>query len=440
MEDFNANQFVSWFRHSSPYINAHRKRTFVVYLGGDAIVDEHLPGIVHDLALLNSLGVRLIVVHGARPQIEANLSAHKISTQIENGSRVTSIDAMSIVQSTTGKIRSQIEAAFSMGVANSPMAGARIRILGGNLIMARPLGIRNGVDFGHTGEVRRIDKEAINHSLDLGAIVLLSPIGYSPTGEAFNISAEEVATDVSILLKADKLVLYTEQPCLVNNQGESIRQLSTNEAEKCVRDGNCKDNIHLKSALRAAKQGVRRAHLIDYKTDGAMLLELFTRDGIGTLVTAENYDTLRQANIDDVAGVLELISPLENEGILVKRSRELMETEIDHFTVLERDGMIIGCAALYPYPDDGMAEMACLAVHRDYQGDGRGEKILEALERQAHKLGISNLFVLSSRSAHWFLERAYKETDMADLPMQKQQLYNYQRRSKVFMKNLSGKK
>jgi len=440
VEHFNADHFVNWFRHSSPYINAHRKKTFVVYLSGDAIVDELLPGIVHDLALLNSLGVRLILVHGARPQIESDLSRHNIATQIEDGIRTTSAEAMSVVQGTLGRIRSQIEAAFSMGVANSPMAGARIRIISGNLIMARPLGVRNGIDYGHSGEIRRIDKDAINHSLDLGAIVLLSPIGYSPTGEAFNISAEDVATDVSIHLKADKLILYTDQPYLKDESGGSIRQLSTSEAEKCARDGSCKDNVHLKSALRAAKQGVRRAHLIDYKTDGAMLLELFTRDGVGTLVSAENYDTLRQANIDDVAGVLELISPLENEGILVRRSRELLETEIDHFTVLERDGMIIGCAALYPYPDDSMAEMACLAVHKDYQGDGRGEIILEALEHQARRLGVSKLFVLSSRSTHWFLERTFKETDMASLPMQKQKLYNYQRRSKVFIKDLGREK
>jgi amino-acid N-acetyltransferase len=434
VESFQAEQFVEWFRHSSPYINAHRKRTFVVYVGGEALREETISGIVHDLALLNSLGVKLVVVHGARPQIDSELKKHNIPSQFHRGVRITDVPSLKIVQAVTGQIRSDLEARFSTGLANSPMAGARIRIAGGNLVMAKPLGIHDGVDFAHSGEVRRIDSEAINHSLDFGAIVLLSPVGYSLTGEAFNISAEEVATDVAIYLKADKLILYTDKHCLYKDE-QAIRQLSTKQAEDCL-NNECKDNLHLLSALRAAKQGVRRAHLINYQTDGALLQELFTRDGIGTLITAENYDTLRQANIDDVAGILELITPLEDEGVLVRRSRELLENEIDHFTVLERDGTIIGCAALYPYPDDAMGEMACLTVHPEYRQDGRGESLAHAIEKRASSLGLKELFVLTSRSSHWFLERAYKSGDIDQLPMHKKQLYNYQRKSKVFLKAL----
>lgn len=437
MEAFQPDQFVAWFRHSSPYINAHRQRTFVVYVGGEALGADTLPGIVNDLALLNSLGVKLIVVHGARPQIDEQLGKQGIESHMHRGIRVTDSQTMQVVQAVSGQIRSDFEARFSMGLANSPMAGARIRIAGGNMILAKPLGIHDGVDFAHSGEVRRIDREAINHHLELGAIVLLSPIGYSLTGEAFNINAEDIATDVAIHMKADKLILYTGENCLLNDD-EPVRQITTREAEDCLSD-SCKDNLHLLSALRAAKQGVRRAHLINYKTDGALLLELFTRDGIGTLVTAENYDTLRQANIDDVAGILELIKPLEDDGVLVRRSRELLETEIDHFTVLERDGMIIGCAALYPYAEDNMAEMACLTIHEDYRQNGRGDVLVNAIEKKSLAQNIESLFVLTSRSSHWFIERGYEESDIDSLPMHKQQLYNYQRRSKVFIKPLSRK-
>ncbi|MDH5545438.1 MAG: amino-acid N-acetyltransferase [Gammaproteobacteria bacterium] len=433
----NTDPFVNWFRQSSPYINAHRRRTFVVYVGGEAIIEEDcIRGIVHDIALLNSLGVRLVLVHGARPQIESSLKAHSIDAPLHKGIRATSVEAMNVVQSTVGRIRSQLEARFSTGLANSPMAGARIRILGGNLVMAKPLGVRDGVDYGHSGEVRRIDKDAINSILDLGAVVLISPVGYSLTGEAFNIGAEDVATDVSILLKADKLILFTDEANICDDDGEAVRQLSTTQAETCAQQSG-KDNLHLLSGLRAAKNGVRRVHLVDYQTDGALLRELFTRDGIGTLITTDNYDTLRQANIDDVGGILELIRPLEEEGILVRRSRELLETEVNHFTVLERDGMIIGCAALYPYPEESAVEMACLAVHKDYQNGGRGDTLLHTMEKQARTQGFQRLFVLSSRSGHWFLERGYEENSVDVLPLKKQQLYNYQRKSKVFIKPLA---
>ena len=326
-----------------------------------------------------------------------------------------------------------------MGLANTPMSGVRLRTSSGNFVTARPLGIRDGIDYCHTGEVRRVDGAAIRQHLNDQRIVLLSPLGYSPTGEVFNLSAEEVATAVAGELQADKLILMTEGSDLRDSRRQHISQLSLTEATALLNSGRrlADDTLrHMTHALRACRHGVSRVHLVSRRSEGALLLELFTRDGNGTLITAETYEGLRAAIIDDVGGILELIMPLENEGILVKRSRELLEIEINHFHVIERDGTIIACAALYPAEDGRLAELACLAVHEDYHNHGRGDALLKAIEDKAVRGGIERLFVLTTRTAHWFRERGFLPGDISQLPARKQSLYNYQRKSRVYIKTL----
>ena len=428
-----SHQFVDWFRNSTPYIKAHRGKTFVILVGGETIQEETFAGLIHDIALLNTLGVRLILVHGARPQIEAQLQQAGIQSHIEQGLRITDEQSLPHVQQAVGKLRMDIEALFSMGLANSPMAGAQVRITSGNLVIARPMGVREGVDFAHTGEVRRIDVDAIRHHLNQESIILLSPIGYSPTGEIFSLRAEEVATAVATHLKSDKLIFLVDKTQLCSNKGDIMRQLNTAEAEHCLKQ---QYSSPLENAIKAVKQGVRRVHLIDRSIDGGLLQELFTRDGVGSLISSDSYDTVRQATIDDIAGILELIEPLEKEGILVRRSRELLEMEIDYFTVMERDGMIIGCTALYPFVEDNMAEIACLAIHPDYQNAGRGDQLLATVEKAAVRNSFSSVFALSVRTSHWFLERGYVESGLDTLPVKKKFLYNCQRKSKVFYKKM----
>ena len=431
--------FVRWFRDSSPYINAFRGRTFVVAFGGEVIAEEQFASLVHDIALLNSLGVRLVLVHGARPQIEQRLNERGVEMQYVNGLRVTDEAALACVEEAAGTVRVEIEALLSMGLANSPMAGADIRVSSGNFVTAQPLGVREGVDYLHTGEVRRIDSEGIHRQLRDGALVLLSPIGYSPTGEVFNLSSEDVATAAAIQLKADKLIYLVDGNGLQLDDGTLVRELNLNEAQSYLDE---KEELSeaigksLFSAIYACSNGVSRAHLINRHVDGSLLMELFTRDGIGTLISGETYEDIRQATIKDVGGILELIAPLEQEGVLVRRERERLEMEIDYFTVVERDGMAIACAALYPFSEDGFGELACMAVHKDYRNQGRGDDLLEYIERQAKGLGIDKLFVLTTRTAHWFQERGFKAANLKDLPVARQELYNYQRRSKVFIKTL----
>jgi amino-acid N-acetyltransferase len=435
----NINEFVSWFRQSSPYIHAFRGRLFVIAFGGETIADAKLPDLVHDLALLNSLGVKLVLVHGARPQIETLLRERKASIEYVNGRRLTDDAALACVKEAVGSVRVEIEALLSMGLANSPMHGARVRVTSGNFVTARPLGIHEGVDYMHTGEVRRLDIAGIESQLQDHNIVLLSPLGYSPTGEVFNLTSEDVATSAAVQLQADKLIFLCDEKGPTDGKRRLLRQLAISEAEQWLgKKKTVSEELarHMHSAIHACRHGVHRVHLLDRHIDGGLLLELFTRDGIGTLITDDIYEGIRPACIDDVGGILELLGPLEEDGTLVRRSRERLETEIDHFTVVERDGMIIACAALYPAGNRSMGELACLAVHPDYRGEGRGDRLLAWIEQQAGRANMNKLCVLTTRTAHWFRERGFRSADIKALPGKRRQLYNYQRNSRVFIKAL----
>ena len=430
-------QYVEWFRNSSPYIHSHRGRTFVILIGGETVDQAGFSNLIHDIALLNSLGVRLVLVHGARPQIERQLKALHLDSCFEQNRRITSTDTLPAVEQAVGQVRVNIETQLSMGLINTPMSGASLRVISGNFITARPYGIRNGVDFGHTGDVRRIDCEAIVQQLELDNIVLLSPIGYSPTGEAFNCRAEDVATAAAISLNADKLIFMMDAEGIKDESNNIVHQLNLLLAEQVLEQKTNDDitQLHLTSALNACKHGVRRAHLISHHKDGALLIELYTRDGSGSLITTETYEGLREASIDDVGGILELIQPLEEQGILAHRSRDQLELEIKQFTVIERDGMIVACAALFPY-EENIAELACVAVHEDYRNQGRADELLNNFEKQCHTKGIDKLFILTTHAAHWFQERGFVEDELKNLPIERKEFYNNQRNSKVFCKRI----
>lgn len=428
--DANLTTTTNWFRHAAPYIHAHRGATFVIAFDGETILAENFDHLLHDLALLNSLGIRLVLVYGARAQIEQQCATHKIAINYHQGLRITDDASLKIAKSVIGKVRLDIEAKLSFSLPMTPMADAKIRCASGNFVTARPVGIRDGVDFGHTGEVRKVDIASIKQLLELDNIVLLPPLGFSPTGEIFNLSFKSIATTVAADLNADKLIF------IGGNRSDLPRELTVSQALDMASQAAMSDTRTLKAAINACNAGVKRVHLLDRSVDGALLQELFSRDGAGTLLSAESFETTRQATIDDVGGILELIQPLENKGVLVKRSRERLEIEIEHFTVMERDNSVIACAALYTYSDNAEGELACLAVAKDYQNSGRGEQLLATMEKKAKQLNLSSLCVLSTQTTHWFIEHGYHPAEIADLPMEKQRLYNYQRNAKVFRKLL----
>lgn len=433
--------FLDWFRNSTPYIHSHRDRTFVISFGGEALEEERaFSNLIHDIALLRGLGVRLVLVHGTRPQVEQRLRDRHAQLQMHNGLRITDEAALLCIKEAAGFVRVEIEARLSMGLANSPMAGTRIRAASGNFVTAQPLGVRDGVDYGNTGKVRKVDGLALKRLLGEGTLVLIPPLGYSPTGEVFNLAAPDLAAAIALELEADKLIYLMEENILLDEYGETISHLLPEEAEALLvaKDEEMSEESwqQINAASEACRRGIRRVHLLQRKTDGALLQELFTRDGIGTVLTSSPFETTRAARIEDVGGILALLAPLEASGILVKRSRELLETEIGHFVVMERDTSIIGCAALYPYAEEATAELACVAIHPDFRNEGRGDELLIYMEQLARKQGLGSLFVLTTQTAHWFLERGFLPLSLDELPVERRLLYNYRRNSKMFRKGL----
>jgi len=427
---------IRWFRNTAPYINAHRNKIFVLMLGGEAAQDENFANIIHDIALLNSLGVKLVLVHGSRPQIDQRLEQAGLETAFHQGKRITDTAAIEHVTDAAGSLRARFEALLSMGLPNSPMQGAKIRVCSGNFVTAQPIGVVDGVEFHHTGKVRRVDAGAIHQQLDDGSIVLLSPLGYSPTGEIFNLALEDIAVHCASAIGADKLLLFGSEMGITTAVGELVRQCATGDIDSL--EVSAEQASLLQTARRACAAGVARCQIISYREDCALLEELFTHDGCGTLVANDDYEQSRTADIDDVGGILELIEPLEQQGILLKRSREVLETEIGQFKLLERDSRIIACAALYPFADDGCGEIACIVSHPDYRGGQRGQRLLRELEQEAIKLGLDRVFVLTTQTTHWFIEQGFAEASRDELPDHKQSMYNLQRNSKVLFKSLRG--
>lgn len=431
------SSFVTWFRNAAPYINAHRGKTVVLMFGGEAVMHPNFSNIIHDIALLRSLGVKLVIVHGARPQIAERAKLLQVEQQFEQNVRLTDPQTLIAVKDATGSLRVHIEALLTTGLANSPMHGAQIRVSTGNFVIARPIGVKDGIDHMNTGVVRRIDTVGINAQLDFGSIVLLSPVGYSTTGEVFNLALEDVATQTAISLNADKLITFTEDEGLIDEAGELIRSCSVQTVKGLLDEND--DHIRqllLRAIIQCGENGVERCHCVSYQSETALLQELFTRDGAGTLIAKDYKEQISTASIDDVGGILELIQPLEQDGVLVRRSRKRLEMEIDRFIVLKKEEVIIACAALYPYPQANIGELACVVIHPDYRKGNRGERLIAAIESFAKRQKLDKLFALTTVSAHWFMEQGFVETTVEALPEEKKQLYNYQRKSLVLIKDI----
>ncbi|MFA7270983.1 MAG: amino-acid N-acetyltransferase [Sterolibacterium sp.] len=434
---------VAWVRQAAPYIHAFRGRTFVIAFGGEVLQGSEAQALAQDFNLLASLGIRLVLVHGARPQIDAEMQRRGLRSNFHKGLRVTDGETLECVKSAMGVARIEIEALLSQGLPNTPMAGAWMRVTGGNFITAKPVGVLGGIDYQYTGAVRKIIAEEIKADLDQQNVVLITPLGVSPTGEIFNLAWEEVAEAVAVAVQADKLIYLCGAQGVVDKKGGLLDAVTADQVEKLlVRRITQPPELArvLPGAVRACRAGVGRVHFLDRHADGAMLMEFFTRQGVGTVMTHAPLVSLREATVDDVGAILALIAPLEADGTLVKRGRERLEMEVNRFLLLDHDGVIIGCVALYPFTGtkgkERAGEVACLAVMPEYRRSGYGDQLLKYIETRARKLKLKHLFVLTTRTAHWFIERDFAETSVDALPDAKRELYNYQRRSKVLTKTL----
>ena len=430
-------ELVDGFRHSASYVNSHRGKTFVVMLGGEALANKQFRSIINDIALLHSLGIKIVLVHGARPQIDEALADKSILPEYYNGVRITDEDAFKVIKQVVGGLQLDITARLSMSLSNTPMQGAQINVVSGNFVIAQPLGVDDGVDYCLSGKVRRIDVQGLKGQLESNSIVLLGPVAASVTGESFNLTAEEVATQIAVKLKADKMIGFSSQKGILDSTGQVLAELMPNDAQAILNDLDLSSSVcrgtkaFLKASIDACRNGVSRCHFVSYLDDGALLQELFSRDGIGTQIVTESAERLRRAGIGDIGGILDLIRPLEQKGILVRRSREQLEMEIEQFMLIERDNLVIGCAAFYPFEEDNAGEFACLVVHPEYRDADRGSILLKNIIGQARVRGYSKLFALTTRSIHWFLEQGFDIVDVETLPDKKKQLYNYQRKSKI---------
>ena len=437
--------FVPWFRTVAPHIHAYHGKTFVVAIAGELIAAGKLHSFAQDLAILQAMGIKLVLVHGFRPQVDEQLRSKGHASRHSQGLRITDAIALDSAQEAAGQLRFEIEAAFSQGLPNTPMANAIVRVVSGNFLTAQPVGIVDGVDFIHSGIVRKVDAIAIRRAIDIGALVLLSPFGFSPTGEAFNLTMEEVATSTAIALQADKLLFVTEVPGIheaVDDAESPIdTELALADAERLLEllpkpQQPTDPGWYLRHCVKACRGGVERSHILPFAIDGAVLMEVFTHDGIGTMVVDEKLESLRQATPDDVGGVLHLIEPFEKDGTLVKRDRTEIERDIGHYTVIEHDGVIFGCAALYPYPEGKTAELAALTVSPLVQGQGDGDRILKRVEHRAKAMGLDSIFVLTTRTMHWFIKRGFVQVEPDWLPEARKRKYNWDRRSQVLVKRL----
>ena len=442
--------FVPWFRSVAPYIHKFRNQTFVVGIAGEAIAAGKLQHLAQDLAMIQSMGVKVVLVHGFRPQVNEQLKAKGHAAKYSHGMRITDEVALDCAQEAAGQLRYEIEAAFSQGLPNTPMADSTVRVISGNFITARPVGIVDGVDFQHSGLVRKVDIAAITRVLDMGALLLLSPFGFSPTGEAFNLSMEEVATSVAMALQADKLIFVTEVPGIrvrplepASDDNPIDTELPLADAQKLLSQlpppkQPTDTAFYLQHCIKACKNGVERSHIIPFAVDGSILLEVYVHDGIGTMVVDEKLESLREATVDDVGGILQLIEPFEKDGTLVKRDRTEIERDIGNYTIIEHDGVIFACAALYTYPEAKTAEMAALTVSPDVQGQGDGERVLKRVEQRAKAAGLDSIFVLTTRTMHWFIKRGFVQVDPDWLPEARKRKYNWDRKSQVLVKKLSA--
>ncbi|MBV1906712.1 MAG: amino-acid N-acetyltransferase [Pseudomonadales bacterium] len=441
--EISSTQYARWFRDSTPYISAYRDKTFVVMLGGDALAHTNYINILHDLALLTVLGVRLIVVHGARPQIEEALKQNGLPSTYHNHLRITDAATLNLINSVYADIRNQIEACFSMGLPTTPLHNTEICVYGGNFVNAQPIGVVDGIDHQFTGQVRNFRLNAIEQALGVNSLVLVSPLGYSPAGETYNLSAEHLASELAITLNAEKLIFFSDRIFSQNESRKNQSVFTPKEARLLLgstgseTDGVSTINYRLDNLIHACSSGVPSAQLVSFQEDGAILQELFTAAGHGTQIRKRILDEVRVATHDDIAGIIELIQPLEDAGVLVKRSRDKLEQEIEHFLVAEIDGVLAGCCALYPMQDEKSAELACLVAHPAYRhtqlGKGLGTELLKAACKKSKSLGISQLYALTTRTRDWFLENEFKEVGVKDLPASKQAMYNFQRNSKVLL-------
>lgn len=388
------------------YVPQFRGRTFVVALDGEIVASEGFSNILLDLAVLRSLNVKIVLVHGAAVQIQALAEKRKITASNSDGTAVT--DDATIELSIDAITR------LSNDIMRS-LTAVQIRAAIANAVIAHPVGVVNGVDQKHTGEIEKVDTETLQGFLDQGILPVAPPLGYDSRGGTLRVNSDAVALKIATALNAAKIIFVTAVEPDLDLKNQVARQITADRADEIRKE--IKERIppgiasKLKHAVRACQQGVPRVHLLNGLRDDALLAELFSNEGVGTMVFADDYRQIRPANLADVDEMLLMMRWAVEDQKIVERSREEITAQLDEFSVIEIDGNVVGCVAVHHFEKEKVAEIACLHVKRNHDGMGYGHVLVESAEKRAAELGAKQIFAFSTQAAGFFEKLGYTRLD-----------------------------
>ena len=425
---------VSDLRGILEYIPRFRERTFVIAIDGEIIESENFSNLLLDLAVLRSLNIQVVIVHGASHQIAQRAQALGISVSNTNGSGITDAATLRLSLEAANRLTHEIM---------EGLASVDLRAVYPNAIIAYPAGILQGVDQLYTGKVERVDTKSLQLFLDQGIIPVLPPLGFDGDGKTYRINSDLVAVEVAEALHAAKIIFLCQAGSLRIGD-ELVRQLSIKEAEEFVKKGRLSDqkslSLKLESAARACQLGVPRVHLLDGHVNEALLAELFSSEGIGTMVHTNEYQHIRRAMKKDVRRIMSLIRQSVQSEELIHRTRQDILSRLEDYWVLEIDKILVGCIALHPYRESGKAELACLYVSKTNENGGYGRKLMTFIEELARHEGFKEMFALSTQAFVYLQQKGgFQEASPDALPPSRREKYDQSgRHSKVLIKVLAA--
>ena len=453
---FGSRHFVDMFRGSANYIASHRNTLVVYHIPGDLLEEDPnvFRDLMNDISLTWLLGMKIVIVAGCRYQIEKRIKERKTHM----GMTVTDPESLRIVKEEAGYVRFEVERQLARALKGAKGGGMEGNVVSGNFYSSQPCGVLDGVDYMYSGFVRKLETEKIHSVHKNRDIVLLTALGFSPTGEVFNVNSEYLAAYAGGALGASKVIYFLEKDAALRHKihGSNIPHLRVNDGRKllalngvrtetkgfvyldnCPYEGARKDMlIKMGWGMIALDAGVKRVHLVAPE-NGMLLQELYTRDGGGTMISTDLYDGILKATVQDVTAIHELITPLVEKGTLIERTKADLERHIDQYHIYTRDGLVVACGQLKIF-ENGYAEIGCMVVNPAYRAKGRGDAMLGYLERLAVQAGATILFVLSTQTMEWFIERGFDLVGVNALPPSRQATYNHVRASKIYMKKVNS--